>query len=318
MTGFLVVIIGSLCLAAQNVLLRVMFAEGNILGQFLWGGFVEPSVGNSLLILQIRSLLILPVMLAIAPSLYPNSWKTLRRVVQVDARSLLTRAVLSSSFLFLALALLFIAIAFIPAGIATVLFFTHPVTTGLLSWRLFGDRPTALRVGVMVVVMVGSVLVAPVLQADGSPGALLGILAALGASLAYSAQGLLAQTCFQDIHPVPFTLINFIVMLGWSVLCLLLFRFEVPPDAWTPLWIISAVAALLTLAGQLLYNVGIHLVNAALMAIIAVSNPMLTAAIAWVSLQEMLTGRQMAGMLLVVAGIVALGRERMMLSQQKT
>jgi drug/metabolite transporter (DMT)-like permease len=318
MIGFVVVIVGSLCLAAQNVLLRVMFAEGTILGQFAWGGFIEANVANSLLILQIRSVMILPIMLGLASRLYPKTWSTLQDTVLPSQRRLLMRAIASSSFLFLGLALLFIAIAYIPAGIATVLFFTHPVTTGLLSWKLFGDRPTLLRVGVMIMVLSGSALVMPSLAAAEGANSMIGVAAALGASLAYSFQGILAQTCFQQIHPVPFTLINFVVMVLWSTACLLWFNFNVEPTAWTPIWIISMIAALLTLAGQLLYNVGIHLVSAALMAIVAVSNPIFTATTAWIVLQEVLQGRQILGVVLVVLGIMILGQERLVQQQQKS
>ncbi|MGG6293870.1 DMT family transporter [Leptolyngbya sp. AN02str] len=315
MIGFIVVILGSLCLAGQNVLLRVMFAEGNIFGQFAWGGFVEATAANSLLILQIRSVMILPIMLGLAPHLYPATWSTLQFAVQPSQRKLLARAVASSSFLFLGLALLFVAIAYIPAGVATVLFFTHPVTTGLLSWKLFGDRPTLLRIGVMVMVLGGSALVMPSLSTATESQSAIGVAAALGASLAYSLQGILAQTCFQRIHPVPFTVINFAVMAVWSTVCLIWFNFAIEPTAWGPIWIISGVAALLTLTGQLLYNVGIHLVSAALMAIVAVSNPIFTATTAWIVLQEVLQERQVLGIVLVVFGIIILGQERLQKQQ---
>jgi drug/metabolite transporter (DMT)-like permease len=66
----------------------------------------------------------------------------------------------------------------------------------------------------------------------------------------------------------------------------------------------------LTLLGQLLYNIGIHLVSAASMAIVAVSNPVFTVVLAWVGLQETLQLRQLLGVLLVIVSIVALGQDR--------
>jgi drug/metabolite transporter (DMT)-like permease len=227
MHGFLIVILGSLCLAAQNVLLRVIFAESPILGQFAWGGFLTPTPSHSLLILQMRSLLILPAMALLSWQLYPQTGQALRKLVQPQHRFLLLRAVVSSSFLFLALALLFMAIASIPAGVATVLFFVHPVITGLLAWKIFGSRPTPLRGLVTVGVLLGSILVAPGFT-GGSGNIVLGVGAALGASIAYSLQGLLAQSCFGSIHPVPFTLVNFVVMAALSSLSLPLIDLQVP------------------------------------------------------------------------------------------
>ena len=309
MQGFLVVILGSLCLATQNVLLRVIFSESAILGQGNWGGLIPPSPGNSLLVLQMRSLLILPVMALLSYRLYPATPAALQQLMQPQKRTLLKLALLSSSFLFLALTLLFIAIASIPAGVATVLFFIHPAITGLLSWKVFGNRPTRLRIAVTVGVLLGSVLVVPSFV-GGSGQVGLGVGAALGASVAYSLQGILAQISFRQIHPVPFTLVNFAVMAVLSTVSLLLVQIDIPADQWGLLWLISLFAAGLTLLGQLAYNIGIHLVRAASMSIVAVSNPVFTVAIAWVVLQESLQGRQFLGMLLVVMSIVALGQEQ--------
>ncbi|MEY3297981.1 MAG: hypothetical protein RLZZ597_1241 [Cyanobacteriota bacterium] len=310
MQGMLIVILGSLCLAAQNVLLRVIFAESAILGQFQWGGLIPPSPDNSLLVLQMRSILILPAMVLLSYRLYPSTTETLQHLAQPQRRSTLYLTLLSSSFLFLALALLFIAIASIPAGVATVLFFTHPVITGLLSWQVFGNRPSRLRIGVTVGVLLGSVLVLPSFAETlgGSVG--LGVGTALGASVAYSLQAVLAQLCFRHIHPVPFTLINFTVMALLSTLSLILVSIEVAPGQWQMLWLISLLTGGLTLLGQLLYNIGIHLVRAASMSIVAISNPVFTVIIAWLFLQETLQSRQIFGIVLVVISIVALRQEQ--------
>jgi drug/metabolite transporter (DMT)-like permease len=205
--------------------------------------------------------------------------------------------------------LLFIAIASIPAGVATVLFFMHPVITGLLSWKVFGNSPSRLRLGVTVGVLLGSVLVVPSFAGTLGSSVGLGVAAALGASVTYSVQGILAQICFRDIHPVPFTLVQFAVMAVLTTLSLLLVNIEVPPGQWPTLWILSLISAGLTVLGHLCYNIGIHLVRAASMSIVAVSNPVFTATIAWLVLQEDLQVRQILGMVLVVVSIVVLGQE---------
>ncbi len=309
MRGFWIVLVGSLGLAMQNVLLRVVFSESSILGWFDWGGFLPPSLSNSLLMLHLRSILILPAVIVLSYQLYPATTQALKQLLQPELRPTLRLSLISSSFLYLAMALLFVAIASIPAGVATVLFFMHPVITGLLTWVVLGSRPSRLRLAVTVGVMLGSLLVVPSFAGGAAGSMWLGVGAALGASVAYSLQGVQAQICFRHINPIPFTLINFAVMALWSTLSLFFIQIDVPPERWAVLWGIGAVAAGLTLLGQLCYNIGIHLVRAASMSIVAVSNPVLTVALAWLLLQESLQGRQILGMVLVVVCIVALSRE---------
>ena len=62
--------------------------------------------------------------------------------------------------------------------------------------------------------------------------------------------------------------------------------------------------------GHLCYNIGIHLVRAASMSIVAVSNPVFYGNhLLWLVLQEDLQTRQILGMVLVVVSIVLLGQE---------
>ncbi|WP_156119991.1 DMT family transporter [Leptolyngbya sp. KIOST-1] len=310
MQGFLIVIVGSLCLALQNVVVRVIFSESVVLGQGSWGGFIPPSLANSLLVLQMRTVLILPAVAALSYRLYPDTSHALRQLLQPQHRPTLRLALIGSSFLYLAMALLFVAIASIPAGVATVLFFMHPVITGMLAWKVFGNRPSRLRLGVTVGVLLGSVLVVPSFVGTGEGAVWLGVGSALGASVAYAIQGIQAQICFRQIHPVPYTLINFGVMAVLSTLSLLLVQVEVPPGQWQVLWLLSLVTAGLTLLGQLCYNIGIHLVRAASMSIVAVSNPVFTVTIAWLVLQENLQGRQIFGILLVIVSILMLSQDQ--------
>ncbi|MBD2018916.1 EamA family transporter, partial [Leptolyngbya sp. FACHB-36] len=302
--------LGSLCLATQNVLVRILFVESFILGWVLFGGVLESSPANSLLVLQMRTLFMLPLMLVVAPRIYPSVWSDVRRLFEPEHRSLLLRVVCSSSFLFLSLGLLFVAIATIPTGVATALLFIHPAITALLSWKLFGDRPSLLRLIIVAMVFTGSVLIAPNLTTTIEGKVLLGVVAALAASVCYSVQSILAQTCFRSLHPVPFTLISFAVGLLLTSFSLIFIRVEVPPAAWGVLWGMSAVTGVLTLMGQLFYNYGIQMTSAAIAAIIGVSNPALTTFLAWLTIHETLQLKQILGISLVTLGVAVLGREK--------
>jgi drug/metabolite transporter (DMT)-like permease len=310
MLGFTLVLLGSLSLAIQNVLLRIVFVERPILGLVSYGGLVSVTTANSLLLLQMRSLFMLLLMLPLASRLHSSTWVDLKQLVEPQKRPLLLRTIASSGFLFLALAFLFVALANISAGVATTLFLIHPAITAILSWRFFGDRPTPLRIAVLIAVLLGSYLVLPNFTTSTEGNAMLGISTAIGAGITYSLQGVLAEICFKEIHPVPFTLASFILTFALSSLSLLFINIEIESHVWLVLWIFSFFFAVLTMAGHILYNFGIHLVSAALMSIIAISNPAFTATLAWLIIAETLQAKQIAGVAIVILGVAALSQEK--------
>lgn len=310
MLGFTLVLLGSLSLAIQNVFLRIVFVKSPILGLVSYGGWLTASTANSLLLLQMRSLFMLLLMLPLAPRLHANTWTDLKRLLTPEKRPLLWRTIASSSFLFLALAFLFVALANVSAGVATTLFLIYPAITAMLSWRFFGDRPTPLRVGVLIAVLFGSYLVLPSFTTSTEGNVMLGVSTAIGAGITYSLQGVLAQVCFKEIHPVPFTLASFILTFVLSSLSLLFVNIQIEANLWLILWVLSFFFAVLTMAGHLLYNFGIHLVSAALMSIVAVSNPAFTATLAWFIIAENLQTKQIAGVAIVILGVAALSQEK--------
>ncbi len=310
MVGFNLVLLAYLCLSVQNVLIRVIFAESSIFGWFSLGGWLSPSIGHSLLILLIRTIFMLPLMIAIAPKLYPLTGQDLKKLAPSRNSPLLLKTVGSSCFLFLSLALLFVAFSKVSAGIGTALFFIHPAITVLLAWQIFGDRPTLLRFAVIITVFSGSFLVAPNFSSAMDNHTLLGVGAGLAAGGAYAVYGVLAQICFQEIHPVPFTVASLFIMLVLFIISIFLVNIDVEPTMWFPLWVASFVAAVLTLIGQLLINFGIHLSNASLTSLVGASNPALTALFAWLLIQEALQGRQIVGILFITLGVATLGIEQ--------
>lgn len=83
MQGFVIVVVGSLGLAMQNVLLRVIFSESDILGGATWGGFLTPTLSHSLLVLHLRSILILPAVILLSYRLYPATTEALRQLLRL-------------------------------------------------------------------------------------------------------------------------------------------------------------------------------------------------------------------------------------------
>lgn len=309
MLGFLIVLLSAVSFCFQNVIVRVLFSEQTILGFLQTGGFVTPTLANSFLLMFMRMLLVVPLMAFLAPKLYSSTWKDIGQLWNLEQRSLLMQAVGCGVLMFLYLALLYICIGMIPAGIALTLFFTYPVFTALLSWRLFGEAPTLLGWSVMGLVLLGSGLTMPYTNTMTSSDSLIGITTGIASGITYAFYTVFAQKSFQKLHPVPFTWLSFATTLVLSGASLLLWDVHEAQLPWLPLWIGGLLSAIFTFAGHLMNNYGIRLIGATSASMIGVSNPALTVVLAWLIIQETLTSLQVAGVAIVTLSVVLLSRE---------
>lgn len=309
MFGFLIVLLSSVFFCFQNVLVRVLFNEHNVLGIFTTGGFVAPNLSNSFLLMFMRTLLVMPLVSAAAPVLHSEVWSDLSGLRDRSNRSLLWQSLGGGVLMFLYLALLYIAIGSIPTGIALTLFFTYPVFTALLSWRWFGSRPSALSWVVMGFVLVGSYLTMPAIHAQVDRSSFVGILTGLGSGITYAFYTVIAQKSFEQIHPFSYTWISFATTMILSGISLLLWNFHTQPLAWTALWIASLLSAIVSFSGHLLNNFGIRYLGATAASIVAATNPALTALLAWLTIQETLNGVQTVGVITVTLSVALLSRE---------
>lgn len=310
MVGVLIVLLASLFFCFQNVIVRILFSQHDVLGLFETGGFVEPTLQNSFLLMLMRTLLVVPLMAALLSSLYPPAWKDIAALKQPTQRPLLVRSLTGGVLMFLYLALLYISIGLIPTGIALTLFFTYPVFTIALSWKLFGDRPSTFRWVIMGFVLLGSALTIPQTQSAISPQSWLGIVMGVASGLTYALYTVNAQKSFEAIHPAPFTWISFATTLVLSTVCLLVWPVPHRELAWTALWIGGLLSAIVTFAGHLLNNIGIRRIGAATASMIGATNPALTVVLAWLTIQETLNAVQLLGVVVVTLSVALLGRER--------
>lgn len=255
-----------------------------------------------------RMLLVVPLMAFLAPKLYPSTWKDIGQLRNLEQRQLLLQSVGCGFLMFLYLALLYISIGMIPTGIAMTLFFTYPVFTALFSWRLFGDRPTLLRWGVMGLVFLGSSLTIPHVNTSTDSNSLIGIITGIASGITYALYTVIAQKSFEKLHPVPFTWLSFataLVLSGAS----LLWHVHDAQLLWLPLWVGGLLSAIATFAGHLMNNFGIRLIGAASASMVAASNPALTVVLAWLTIQETLSGLQTVGVFIVTLSVALLSGE---------
>jgi drug/metabolite transporter (DMT)-like permease len=284
---------------------RVLFSEHLVLGLFLLGGYVKPDLQNSLLLMFMRMLLVVPLMASLAFKLYPSAEKEFRDLFRRDRTDVLLQALGCGVLMFVYIALLYIAI-----GIAMTLFFTYPVFTALLAWRFFGERPTLFRWLVIVIILGGSVLTIPQSSAAYSSDTITtGIFASIGSGVVYAFYKVLAQKCLEKFHPVPFTWISFTCTLLFSAVSLLFWPLPNTQLDWTPLWIGSIFSGLVSFIGHTFNNVGIRMIGATKASIIGASSPALTALVAWATISETLNLIQSLGIGIVTLGIALLSGE---------
>lgn len=264
-----------------------------------------------------RMLLVVPVMALLAPKLYPSALKELQSLLTRDRRDVLIQACGCGVLMFVYIAALYVAIGLIPTGIAMTLFFTYPVFTALLAWKFFGDRPTLFRWIVMGIILVGSALTIPQSSATSNNNAIaIGILASVGSGVIYALYTVIAQKCFEKLHPIPFTWISFASTLLLSGISLLFWQLPDAQLAWTPLWIGGIFSGLVSFIGHTLNNMGIRIIGATAASIIGSSSPALTALVAWVTIRENLNLIQIIGIGIVTLGIALLSGERTFQTQR--
>lgn len=312
--GLLLVLLSSVTLSVYNVILRIILNRRSVLGLFEMGGLISPSLGNSLLILWMRMLVVVPLMAFLAAWLYRPVWRDIKKFSMSKDKRLLINVVGSGFFLFLSQVLIYIAFGQIPVGVAVTILFMYPLITVPLAWILFGDRPTQFRIGVMLTICLGVVLVS--LSGASSSLSQLGVGAAAGSGIAFAGYVILTQICSQKLHPVPFSLINFATIFVLASLSLIVLPtgtggVSVDPKMLPGLLLAGLVLGAATLVGYLLNNFGIRLIGAARASIVGSSGPAITAILAFLIIQEALQVKQIVGLLLVTLGVAALSLERM-------
>lgn len=324
--GLFLALMSAFVLSLFNVCLKIILKTSDtpkvLFGLFEVNGVITPGLGNSLLILLLRMVVVMALMPILATILYPAVWSDIRRFVKSGDSKLILTVIGSGFFLFLSQVCIYIAIGEIPTGIAITIFFVYPIITVLASWGLFGDRPTLIRVGAMIAILIGGVLSLPNFFGGASGNTNIGVLAALGAGIAFAGYVLLTQIAAGKLHPIPFSLVNFSSIFVFSAISLMFLPdnlgLDVNPDVWNGIIIGGVILGVLTLLSYLLNNFAIRSAGAALASIIGTSGPALTALFAFFIIGEALTVKQISGMGFVILGVASMSVERMLASKRKS
>ncbi|MGB3138412.1 MAG: EamA family transporter [Nodosilinea sp.] len=319
--GLLMVVLSTLALSIHNVIVGIIGYGGQILGRIPVEAVLPLTIPNSLLLLWLRMVVVVPLLALAAPRLYPRVGSDLRQLLQSSDRRPLAQVVASGGFLFLSQVLIYKAIADVGPGVAVTLLFMYPLITVPLAWFLFGDRPTPLRLVVMFAISMGIVFTAlPRIYQDitGSSVSLWGVGAALLASIAFALFLVAMQLSFKRLHPVPVSLLQFSTIFILTSLILVVGTFfglePSQPSQPLQLYIGAGLLGLLTLLGYLFNNYGVKLLGASQASIVAASGPVATALLAYFITpgeKSTLLFIQWMGVILVTLGVISLSLERL-------
>lgn len=326
-SGLLLVFLSTIALSFHNVLVGIMGFGGDIFGRFPVAEIFPLNIANSLMLLWLRMIVVLPLMTLVASRIYPRLWRDLRRLIRGSNRRPLFQVIASGCFLFMSQVLIYKSISDVGPGVAVTLLFMYPLITVPLAWFLFGDRPTPLRLVVMFAITIGIVFTAlPRISTDLGSGtvSIWGVGAALLASGAFALYLVSMQLSFRKLHPVPVSLLQFITIFVLTSLILILgsfsgFQPSQPSSQWG-LYLGGLMLGVLTLLGYLFNNFGVKLMGAAQAAIIASSGPVITAVLAFLIIpgeKTSLAFIQWIGVILVTLGLLSLRLERLMAQKRQ-
>lgn len=304
--GLILVLFSSFTLSLQNVLTRIILTEQSVFGIFKIGGFISSTPSNSLLILLLRMFFVVPFMaIFIAPRIYHPFWSDLYHLISQRNYHLILNIITGSVSLFFSQFFIYIAMGNIQTGTAITIFFIYPAITVLLSSIIFKERPALSLILAMITVYIGVFLTVPH-HSIREGNILLGTWSSLASGIAFAIYMIMTQICCQrfKFHPVPFTTINFLIILFLCLLFLPFIKYTVQPGMWPALWTGAFVLSLTTLIGYLLNNLGIRTMGASFASIVGTSGPPFTAILARLVINEVFqSGVQILGVCLVTIGI---------------
>ncbi|MFH1153736.1 MAG: EamA family transporter [Pseudomonadota bacterium] len=193
------------------------------------------------------------------------------------------------------------------AALASVLLYTAPAWVVLLSWLVLKESLTRLKITALIFTITGVTLIA----ANSGSGFSLGS----GVGFSAVAFGLLSGFCyslyyifgkmFSDRYSAP---VLFLYILPFGALCLFPFVSfaEKTPEAWTALVLLAVFC---TFGAYHSYYAGLKIIEAGRASILATTEPVLAALVAWVWWGESFTLAGYAGSLLILVAVVLMIRK---------
>ncbi len=197
----------------------------------------------------------------------------------------------------------FTAIRDTSVAVAAILLYTAPAFVVVLSWFFFREELTRPKAAALGATFVGCVLVVGVLPGLKQTISLPGLLAGLGAGLGYALYSIFGKFALQRYPALTVTTFTFVfaaaVMLPVSGLW----------DArelfahWQVIGYCAGFGLFSTVAAYLCYTVALIYIEPGRAAVAATLEPVVAALVGTAVFGEALSGWQLAGMALIIAGV---------------
>lgn len=198
--------------------------------------------------------------------------------------------------------LYFAALERVDASLVALVFYVYPALVTVVAVLLGRDRLTPARASAVLVASAGTLLV--LAGAGGLRFDVVGVAMAFGAAATYTVYILVADT---TVHRVPPVVLSALVMAG-AALTLVLWTaltggvdLALPAAGW--FWI-GCIAVVSTVVAMLAFFAGLRRTGPSTAATLSTAEPVVTTALAALTLGELLTPVQLAGGLLVLVSVV--------------
>lgn len=250
-------------------------------------------------------------MLLAAPVFVVVAWREARRGAPLSARDWATVSVLGLFGYYGASMLDFYGLLYISAGLERLVLFTYPTLTLLIGWMAHGRRITRREI-VASLLCYGGIALAVVhdIEVSGEAAVIaLGCALVFGSSLSFA---IYLTGAAAPIRKLGATRFSALATLVSTVAVSLHFVALRPLDALAQpapvLWLAVAMALFSTVLPVFLQSAAIRRMGAQTAALVGSTGPVITVFLAWWMLAEPVSTLQIAGTVLVIAGVLWVGR----------
>ena len=209
-----------------------------------------------------------------------------------------------------------LSVALNGAAVSTVLAYSSVAFTALLGWWFLRERLGWAKIFAVLLCLAGCLLVSGVLQQSALQANLMGILVGVLTGLAYAVYSLMGRSAsqrglnawtillyafgFASVFLLIYNLIPGGFLPGAAARPADLFWLGSAAGGWAILFLLAAVPSLL---GFGLYMTSLGMLPSSVANLIATTEPVWTAMIAYILLGERMTGLQIGGSLMILAGV---------------
>jgi len=261
---------------------------------------------DAITLLTLRMAFALPVFIAVATIEHRKAG-----VQQITRRQYMAIIGLGLVGYYLASMLDFVGLQYVSAGIERLILFLFPTFTVLLSMLFLGRRVSPVEIGALILSYIGIALAVQQEVSLDDGNSLLGVLLVFGSTLAYAVYLIGSGELIPRIGSRRFMayamIVSCLAVIGQFIVSRDITVLNQPVEVYG---YGLAIAFFSTVLPAFMLAAAIHRIGASHTAIIGGIGPVATIVLAVIVLGESMSALQVGGALLVVAGVLLLGRFR--------